>query len=249
MVRVIRLTLQAESAVLVAGEKEGPYVRQLSITLPSGKTCYIIPSTSWKGALRGAASKIAPTMDFGDRLANLASRLHAKGHAASSSELEDAMEALIGDEEVGRAFKNFYPDEEFDADKPEHVALALAVKCPVERLFGSQYSAGRIIILDTLICESDTHICGSRLLTIPHVGIDRKTARAKEDRLFFEQAIPPGTIMTLTIIDHTRPGSPERALLEALLSFIEAGYLRIGSGKSRGMGRLALKNREEYDIQ
>ena len=93
MVRIIKLTFQAESPILVAGEKEGPYINQQLIKLPNGKTCYIIPSTSWKGVLRNIASKIAPTIDFKDKLANLASKLHANDHKATSKEIEGIKKA------------------------------------------------------------------------------------------------------------------------------------------------------------
>jgi CRISPR/Cas system CSM-associated protein Csm3 (group 7 of RAMP superfamily) len=109
------------------------------------------------------------------------------------------------------------------------------ISCPIMRLFGSLYHAGRIHIADAL---SDQPI-GDNPPTQhrKHVAIDSITGGASEGMLFDHNALMRGPVFTVTITVR-RPQEHEARHLAASLRAIDSGLIRIGSSKSAG--RLAL---------
>src|SRR5579872_2197283 len=72
------------------------------------------------------------------------------------------------------------------------------------------------------------------------VGISRRLRRAETGLLFSQQAAP-GSLRMETVIDVLSPfPEPDRQDFEAALKWWQAEGLRIGGGRSRGMGRVAL---------
>ena len=234
MVRVLKLTFRLESHLLVGSIREGSIISPLRVTLPSGKIVYVIPSTTWKGVFRKTSLRILPHLDYGNSIANRVARIHHTEWSISDLSSE-VISVLKRDKEIQSALKVSVNTEELDVGNRDHIEIALSTKCPLERLYGSQYRAANIIFLDTFIENA-------KLIQLPHVAIDRKTGKAKSGHLFYENAIQRGTLVNLYMIDHTLRNSPERKLLEETINIVKELGIHLGTGKSRGLGFLALNN-------
>ncbi|MDQ2716045.1 MAG: CRISPR-associated RAMP protein Csx7 [Chloroflexota bacterium] len=119
-----------------------------------------------------------------------------------------------------------------------------AGSCPTCRIFGSTEFAGRLAIQDAYLLEDDT----TRSL-IEHrdgVGIDRLTGGAKPGAKFDMETVTAGT--TFSTLLHLRNFEIwQLGLLFVIIQDMEDELIRIGSGRSRGLGKVTarISEREE----
>jgi len=113
------------------------------------------------------------------------------------------------------------------------VERALALFCPICRLYGSPGLAAKLRLVDALPVNA------TRTAMRIHVGIDRRSLTSAENILYQEEVVEPGAIFkTWLIADNVRPGTPEARLLANTLDFIRKLGLQVGGSKSRGLGLL-----------
>lgn len=225
---------------------------------------YVIPASSWKGALRALATSCAPRqglsplgmkLAFGHRFYRDSGRAFYHAEQDAPQEVLAAVEGALREVARGRKVKDalpsevsyiFSPDELYTDQERIRRELVLAlshIACPIDMLFGSQYAKGLINIADTVVPVS-----ASQELR-PHVGIDRISRVAKSDLLYTEELVRAGSVRlraTLWVPDEREvlgvrvKGEDALAVWLGTLECIRALGIRIGSGKSRGNGLLML---------
>jgi CRISPR/Cas system CSM-associated protein Csm3 (group 7 of RAMP superfamily) len=223
----------------------------------------VIPSTTWKGAFRAIAERLAKTMEL-DGLERLAVKLYRetqKGIVYTPQNTDQDWETYLSEfksvvngnpiqnpqyvlkpQEVTQFLNDVYVDiEEIKKAKDGYEKMAegyLAYNCPIGRLFGNHVLAGKVRFMDTIIDVKQTHFR-------PGIGIDRKTGKVREGILYYMESIPTKTEIPLALIaDNLVDGENDTALFWLTLDYIEKIGLQIGAGKSRGFGLLMLK---KYD--
>lgn len=110
-------------------------------------------------------------------------------------------------------------------------ALATAIDCPVERLFGSLFHASRIHFEDAFSQREADLSRDSQLRA--HVSVDRISGGANDGFLFHHRALLPG-VEFATVISLRDPQEEEVRWLVQALHAMELGLLRFGSSKSVG---------------
>ncbi|MEM1943713.1 MAG: RAMP superfamily CRISPR-associated protein [Candidatus Caldarchaeum sp.] len=228
---------------------------------------FIIPSSSWKGCFRRIAENLAPTMT----LSGL-ERLAVKAYDAGEYRLDPQDEEFkkIRDEfrdvlSLGKrpsrlshdmeGLKRFLKDigyseeiegrqELIERSLDDMVADYLASFCPLGRLFGNHVLASKLRFHDTIL-----NLETRKIEVRPGVGIDRSSGTAKEDHLFFVEALPMGKQVRMRFIaDNMVPGSSDSKLLAGVLDWIDKLGLQIGGRKSVGLGLLKPVKPEFYII-
>lgn len=118
-------------------------------------------------------------------------------------------------------------------------ALETVATCPVARLFGSLYGAGRIHISDAISSQpAQESTDEADLQHRRHVAVDRVTGGANEGFLFDHGALQAGTTFDFEMRVET-PSDQEARWLAETLRALHMGLIRVGSSKSSG--RLALQ--------
>ncbi len=110
--------------------------------------------------------------------------------------------------------------------------------CPACRLFGSTEFAGRLAVQDAYLLEEDQ----ARTLTEHRdgVGIDRLTGGAKSQAKFDMEAVTAD--ITFSTMLHLRNFEIwQLGLLFVLIQDMEDELIRIGSGRSRGLGKVTAR--------
>jgi CRISPR/Cas system CSM-associated protein Csm3 (group 7 of RAMP superfamily) len=223
----------------------------------------VIPSTTWKGAFRAIAERLAKTMEL-DGLERLAVKLYRetqKRIVYTPRDTDQDWETYLSEfksvvngnpiqnpqyvlkpQEVTQFLNDVYVDiEEVKKAKDGYEKMAegyLAYNCPIGRLFGNHVLAGKVRFMDTIIDVKQTHFR-------PGIGIDRRTGKVREGILYYMESIPTKTEIPLALIaDNLVPGENDTVLFRLTLDYVEKIGLQIGAGKSRGLGLLMLK---KYD--
>jgi CRISPR/Cas system CSM-associated protein Csm3 (group 7 of RAMP superfamily) len=223
----------------------------------------VIPSTTWKGAFRAIAERLAKTMEL-DGLERLAVKLYRetqKRIVYTPRDTDQDWETYLSEfksvvngnpiqnpqyvlkpQEVTQFLNDVYVDiEEVKKAKDGYEKMAegyLAYNCPIGRLFGNHVLAGKVRFMDTIIDVKQTHFR-------PGIGIDRRTGKVREGILYYIESIPTKTEIPLALIaDNLVPGENDTVLFRLTLDYVEKIGLQIGAGKSRGLGLLMLK---KYD--
>jgi CRISPR/Cas system CSM-associated protein Csm3 (group 7 of RAMP superfamily) len=223
----------------------------------------VIPSTTWKGAFRAIAERLAKTMEL-DGLERLAVKLYRetqKGIVYTPQDTDQDWETYLSEfksvvngnpiqnpqyvlkpQEIMQFLNDHYVDiEEIKKAKDGYEKMAegyLAYNCPIGRLFGNHVLAGKVRFMDTIIDVKQTHFR-------PGIGIDRRTGKVREGILYYIESIPTKTEIPLALIaDNLVPGENDTVLFRLTLDYVEKIGLQIGAGKSRGLGLLMLK---KYD--
>jgi CRISPR/Cas system CSM-associated protein Csm3 (group 7 of RAMP superfamily) len=227
----------------------------------------VIPSTTWKGAFRAIAERLAKTMELNglERLAVKLYRETQKGIAYSPQNADPDWDTYFAEfksvvngnpiqnpqyvlkpQEVTQFLNNVYVDiEEVKKAKDGYEKMAegyLAYNCPIGRLFGNQVLACKVRFMDTIIDVMQTHFR-------PGIGIDRKTAKVKEGILYYIESIPSKTEISLRIVaDNLTSGETDTTLFNNTLDYIQKLGLQIGTRKTAGMGLLSLKKIQKIDL-
>ncbi len=133
-------------------------------------------------------------------------------------------------------------------------SLAGALRELVERLFGQELvnelwgfqegdkgHASFLFVEDAVIEGDDSIIVEIR----DHVGIDREFGAAAEHIKFDRAILPRGTNLPLRLtveVEDSNKRAQVLAVLGGLIQTLEAGELRLGAAKTRGLGHVVLKN-------
>jgi CRISPR/Cas system CSM-associated protein Csm3 (group 7 of RAMP superfamily) len=227
----------------------------------------VIPSTTWKGAFRAIAERLAKTMEL-DGLERLAVKLYRetqKGIVYTPQDTDQDWETYLSEfksvvngnpiqnpqyvlkpQEVTQFLNDVYVDiEEVKKAKDGYEKMAegyLAYNCPIGRLFGNHVLAGKVRFMDTIIDVKQTHFR-------PGIGIDRKTGKVREGILYYIESIPSKTEISLKIVaDNLTSGETDTTLFNNTLDYIQKLGLQIGTRKTAGMGLLSLKNIQKIDL-
>jgi CRISPR/Cas system CSM-associated protein Csm3 (group 7 of RAMP superfamily) len=259
---LIKIVFEAETPVSVGiGGEEA--LRQV---LRIGQWI-VIPSTTWKGAFRAIAERLAKTMELRglERLAVKLYRETQSGILYSPQNTDPDWDtyftefmAVLNDnpnpnpryilkpKEVKTFLNDVYIDiEEVKRAKDGYKDMAeryLAYNCPIGRLFGNHVIAGKVRFMDTIMDVKQTHFR-------PGIGIDRKTGKVREGILYFIESIPSKTEVSLRIVaDNLVPGETDTVLFNNTLDYIQKLGLQIGTRKTAGMGLLSLKNIQKIDL-
>jgi CRISPR/Cas system CSM-associated protein Csm3 (group 7 of RAMP superfamily) len=227
----------------------------------------VIPSTTWKGAFRSIAERLAKTMEL-DGLERLAVKLYRetqKRIVYTPQDTDQDWETYLSEfksvvngnpiqnpqyvlkpQEVTQFLNDVYVDiEEIKKAKDGYEKMAegyLAYNCPIGRLFGNHVLAGKVRFMDTIIDVKQTHFR-------PGIGIDRKTGKVREGILYYIESIPSKTEISLRIVaDNLTSGETDTTLFNNILDYIQKLGLQIGTRKTAGMGLLSLKNIQKIDL-
>jgi CRISPR/Cas system CSM-associated protein Csm3 (group 7 of RAMP superfamily) len=227
----------------------------------------VIPSTTWKGAFRAIAERLAKTMEL-DGLERLAVKLYRetqKRIVYTPRDTDQDWETYLSEfksvvngnpiqnpqyvlkpQEVTQFLNDVYVDiEEVKKAKDGYEKMAegyLAYNCPIGRLFGNHVLAGKVRFMDTIIDVKQTHFR-------PGIGIDRRTAKVREGILYYIESIPSKTEISLRIVaDNLVSGETDTTLFNNTLDYIQKLGLQIGTRKTAGMGLLSLKNIQKIDL-
>lgn len=224
----------------------------------------VIPSTTWKGAFRSIAERLAKTMKLQgvERLAVKLYRETEKGitYRPTSDDKEwdtflKEFEAVINNEQAQTPMYKLSHEDimEFlndmytapnEADIEDRAERYLAYNCPIGRLFGNQVMAGKIRFMDTVLEINKSHYR-------PGIGIDRPAGRVKENILYYIESIPSGTEIKLRFVGDNLLERTDKTLFENTLNYVERLGLQIGTRKSAGMGLLKVEKirRIEIDLE
>jgi CRISPR/Cas system CSM-associated protein Csm3 (group 7 of RAMP superfamily) len=240
------LEFESEGPIHVGGSRWSNILYLLR--LPDGRL--LIPATTWKGAFRDLAKKLAPSLPLSDveKLAiervSLTDNLTIKQERVKDllNVFEEALRGqsnpLLDPGDVRRVLMRIGYDEG-ELEEPEDLVgmliRYLEYYCPVGRLFGNSVHAASVRFFDTLISTST--------MRRPSVGIDRGTGTAKKDVLYFVESTPPNVRARLVIIGEIQKrGDSAARLLASLLETVKALGVSVGGRKSAGYGLFLLKN-------
>lgn len=180
-------------------------------TRRNGREEVFLPGSSLKGVLRGHSERICRTLQTGRVCIPY---LGLGGDAAHGA---DAIRFC------GKRF------DLMNSKPPSHQVYAQS--CPMCRLFGSTHFIGRLAV-------GDAYAVGNAPQPEPRdgVGIDRYTGGAAKGAKFDLEVVTRGEFLTRIEIQNFEAW--QLGLLGLLLGDLEDELVRIGSGKSRGLGRV-----------
>jgi CRISPR/Cas system CSM-associated protein Csm3 (group 7 of RAMP superfamily) len=233
------IEFRAATPLHIGGEREANVL--YTLRLPDGRL--LIPSSTWKGALRALAEKLAPALPLSgvEKLA-----VERVAPAQDPREARERVRDLLSDFEralKGEASKVFDPSDVrekllragFDLERIEDEEWALvtylSLYCPVGKLFGNWARAGSLRFFDTALPASTQRR--------PGVGINRKAGTVQENVLYFVETSEAGLRVPLVLAGEVEArGSAPAKLLSSLLKAVAAVGLNVGGRKSAGLGLL-----------
>jgi CRISPR/Cas system CSM-associated protein Csm3 (group 7 of RAMP superfamily) len=238
------IEFKAATPIHIGGDKEANVL--LTLRLPDGRL--LIPSSTWKGALRALAEKLAPTLPLSgleklavEKVMPAQSSEDARCRVRKGSLLDEFKEALSGKQTA-----NFDPvdvreklisvgyDLKRIEDEEWALVTYLSLYCPVGKLFGNWARAGSLRFLDTVLPASTQRR--------PGVGINRKTGTVEEHVLYSVETSEAGLRVPLIIVGEVeKRGGTLARLLSYLLKSVAAVGLNVGGRKSAGLGLLLVE--------
>jgi CRISPR/Cas system CSM-associated protein Csm3 (group 7 of RAMP superfamily) len=234
----------------------------------------VVPATTWKGAFRAIAERLAKTMNL-KGIEGLAVRLYretARGIVYKPSDsdrrtvqnpeewnkyLEEFRSALEGKETETTIYKlNLNTIKEIlndiYAELDETVLKEKALPELAERYLAYNCPIGSLFgnhVLAGKVRFFDTIMDMRQTHIRPGVGIERSTGKVKENVLYYVESIPSGSEMTLRFIaDNLLSEGTDTILFYNTLTYIQKLGLQIGTRKSTGMGLLTVKNIQLQDL-
>jgi len=236
------IEFRSEAPLHVGGQKEANVLYALKLF--DGRL--LVPSSTWKGALRALAEKLAPKLPLSglERLA-VEKLLPAQSPAEAREMVKDLLDDFCKALE-GRPSTTFNPVDVreklqlvgYDLNRIEDRGWALvtylSLYCPVGKLFGNWARAGSLRFLDTVLPASTQRR--------PGVGIDRKTGTVRERVLYSVETSEAGLRVPLVLAGEVEArGSAPARLLSSLLKTVAAVGLNVGGRKSAGLGLLTVE--------
>ncbi|MEM0460513.1 MAG: RAMP superfamily CRISPR-associated protein [Thermofilaceae archaeon] len=246
-----KLQFTARTPVHVGGAREANVLYALRLR-SLGRL--LVPSSTWKGAFRAIAEKLAPSMPLSEieKLAVERVALSSEPKSSVKDLLEGFGRALRGEEappfkpdDVKRVLLSIgYSEEQLRAPEDPAWMLVeyLAYHCPIGKLFGNQVRAGSVRFLDTLLTAQTQRR--------PGVGISRKDLRVQEKVLYTVETTEAEVSVPLVMVGEVeRLSSPSAKLLASTLEAVKEVGLSIGGRKSAGLGLLQLESAEFHVVK
>ncbi len=215
----IRLHLEPIDPILIKSgyaTLDGPDMVPVS-TLRDGKSVYYFPGSSLKGVLRSHFERMARTLKPGSVCLP-----YYDPKRAGQLNIPDPSEA----ESYGCGFRSA------SNGRPDNSATAYHEACAACRLFGSLRFAGRFSISDAYPLPDKLPKTGPRT----GVGIDRFTGGTVPGVLFDLVVVEGGVFETALRLLNFELW--QLAAVNFLLQDLAEGMIAIGSGRSRGLGRV-----------
>lgn len=219
--------LVKSGAATIVGADMGPV-----LTFRDGKEQPFIPGSSLKGVLRSHVERVARSLRTGsvcipyvDTERRLQEEQRRLPRAAQTHLFRGCGHQLHGERGQGERLR----ERLGSAQWYRHA-------CAACRLFGSTKVAGRLQVLDAYIPKARAQLGdGFTFETRDGVAIDRFTGGAAQGLKFDMDVVAAGSVFETSI----RLESFELwqvAILHLLLDDLADGLLRVGSGRSRGLG-------------
>ena len=208
-------------------------------TYRNGNTEVYLPGSSLKGVFRSHIEKVIRTLNDGT-ICNPFIKLEDKSPQTKGNQLvcPDYVEVSCGDK-----FEVRQRDEILKVDnvrwkhsqEPKKVSNEHVYRdsCPVCHLFGSTSFIGRIAISDAYLAENSRGTIEQR----DGVGIDRFTGGAANKPKFDLEVVSSGVTFETDIYMRNFEVW-QLGMLMLIVQDLEEGLIRIGSGKSRGLGNV-----------
>lgn len=222
-----------ECVITLQIEPEGPILIKSGVTTVSGPDMAFVkvwrngeeqvylPGSSLKGVLRSHAERIARTLNPAAACNPFAK---VEEEASSCGQIFDRLKR-----------SGVLPDPQDNADKVNK--LVYAYSCPMCKLFGSTWYAGRL-------ATADAYAEGRVPQPQPRdgVGLDRFTGGASHAVKFDLEVITEGVFVTTLHLRNFELW--QLGLVGFVLADLNEGLIRIGAAKSRGLGKVRGKTRE-----
>jgi CRISPR-associated RAMP protein (TIGR02581 family) len=185
-------------------------------TVRDGREEIYIPGSTLKGALRGQCERIARTLNE----ASACDPFARSGSLRACSDIFDEREhPRAGGPHPG-------------GGGPLNSATIYREACPICRLFGSSHQSGRIAVSDAYLVDG----CEPALSIRGGTAIDRFTGGAAS-RGKYESEVAADSAFTFDVVMRNFELAQLGLVGYALRDLLD-GELRLGSGKSRGLGRV-----------
>jgi CRISPR-associated RAMP protein (TIGR02581 family) len=208
-----------------AGAKESVIGASISVVKDAwGKP--FIPGSSLKGALRAYVEQLARTMALQAPKDKHGRPLVWACENPLDTEKGLCVKAKRKEELVKKA-----------KDERELARLIASESCPVCRLFGSPWLAGKLRVKD-LPVDEDTYV--GRVEVRDGVGIRRDTRTVARQLLFNFEAVPAGTCFDFEMVIENAD-EVEMGLAMLGLRELQQGRVFLGGARSRGLGRVKLE--------
>ena len=232
------LEIHTEGPVLVkAGYAavSGPDMTPLR-TYRGGTTQVCLPGSSLKGVFRSHIEKIIRTLEdevVCDPFLKMEHSADTKGNQPVCPDYinvscSDKFEVRKKDELRIRGQRWKKPEKEDLSTQQVYLE-----SCPVCRLFGSTSFIGRVAISDAYLAEGSEQKLEQR----DGVGIDRFTGGAAHRAKFELEVVSPGVTFETNIYMRNFE-IWQLGMLMLVVQDLEDGLIRIGSGRSRGLGNI-----------
>lgn len=223
----------------------------------------IIPSSTWKGCFRSISENIAKTMKF-NHIETLSIKFYNEKtgnikYLPREGEPDDFIDLRNKLINVYKGLKYEIPgiDEHkikslihelgFSEEKEKlekideetwnrFVEAFLSINCPIGKLYGNRYIAGKIRFFDTLVRGKTSE----RAI----IGINRESLTVEEGYLSFMETLNEKYIKLIFIADNLRPGEGDSKLFASTLNYIRKLGLNLGGSKTRGLGYLMVNEEE-----
>lgn len=210
---IIELAIRPEGPILIKSGIEtvsGPDMAFVR-TWRNGEPQVFLPGSSLKGVLRSHAERIART--FGETKA-----------CDPFTKKPDGMRKTMF---CGHRFEKRKKEWKETLDNP----TVYKHSCPICRLFGSTWYGGRL-------ATADAYAEGRRpsIEQRDGVGIDRFTGGAARGAKFELEVVTSGTFVTTLHLRNFELW--QLGLVGFLLQDLKDGLIRVGMGKSRGLGKV-----------
>jgi CRISPR-associated RAMP protein (TIGR02581 family) len=231
------LAIHTEGPVLVKSGHatvSGPDMTPV-LTYRNGNTEVYLPGSSLKGVFRSHAEKVIRTLNdvavcnpfvkTEDRAQRQGNQLvcpdYAEVSCSDKFEVRQKDKLQIGD------FQRGNPKEDLSNEQ------AYRDSCPACRLFGSTSFIGRVAISDAYLAKDSQQKTEQR----DGVGIDRFTGGAAGGAKFDLEVVSSGVTFETNIYMRNFEVW-QLGMLMLIVTDLEDGLIRIGSGRSRGLGNV-----------
>lgn len=196
------------------------------LTFRNGKQEVFIPGSSLKGVFRSHIEKI---------VCSLQPRVVCYPFESNNDRQADLKERQRDyRDSCGGMFTQFAKKSDDNRRVlEEQTDLIYAASCPTCRLFGSTSFIGRLAISDAYLSSDTKEIKEQR----DGVGIDRLTGGASHGAKFELEVVSTGVVFETDI--HLRNFEIwQLGMLFVVLQDMEDGLIALGSGRSRGLGKI-----------
>lgn len=214
---VLKGTLTADTAVRVGHQRSFSATGSDLPVVRDGNGMPFIPGSSLKGVLRSGLE--AMIRGLGSGPAGLWSCDPLDAPCCKAGDNDDDEQQRAGE------------------DAQELLEKVLRTSCDVCLLFGSPSMAGRLLFSDAVLAGDH------RLPPVEvrhHVALDRDLETAKDGLKFDHEVVPAGTAFTVELVLEN-PAPYQVGLLSAAVDGLNDHHIQLGGGRTRGLGRVALK--------